>query len=798
MNLFLKKMGFTLALLLVLIPLSANDLLTIGAGDIGSFRLYDSQGNKREVTEEVTSQIGEGWIINNPETPILIETPQGIVNLFENAILIIGDVSSSNPQLYLVQGKATFHTNDTFKDTLVVSTPVSQFKLQGKGEILVITTDTEESVTSFGGNVIASNGISHAKTLVKPFGKLFMNDPHRLVSQIQDGYYLTYATYPDLMLAKQLVSDFSNTMIAPVPSAPKVSVMTQQVPKKPSKPGLTIMPMTASAPTMVSNTVQVETASAPQILSVVTKQQTIPKTPSKINTTLVPVAPKRIVVTVKPLEPQIIKSETTAMAVPAAESLVVSEVQTKKVSIPMAPVAKVSVVPLETAVEAIEIVEPDKQAPSSPVSVVKKPVTLSTTQQNTVVGSFGLKTIYDFTYDGTDGNAMSHTLTLYPYFSYKSIKVELQGNISTTDFATFSSSVPYSPSDTLETISYITSFISELRFGYNSSPFYLALDDSNHNDSDFSNLTAPIFGDTDKLGLYNKLTFSKVSFITTFDDLYLGQLLDDKSQYGSFTMLYSGNDNYPFQMSFGALVSIENDPTWAYDLYPTLSFKFPVINKRNLQMGLLANASGYLPVYPNFDITKLFDPTSATIFPNFLINAGFVLQAGPFFAETLFSVEEGQNQSMLVNDFSYEYGLASLTNDAIFNIFANLGWESDAFSTEVVWNIPFKSDFTVATLTSNARMADLSQISASYSGKNIELSLGLQQIGIIESVSDVANGTDTILSLFGGEYASAFLQASYKFGFAQLKARAVYPVGSTSYTVPKLTLSAIIDIGKKY
>jgi hypothetical protein len=778
--------------------LSANDLLTIGSGDIGSFRLYDSQGNKMEVTEEVTSQIGEGWIINNPETPILIETPQGIVNLYENAILIIGDVSTSNPQLYLVQGKATFHTNDSFKDTLVVSTPVSQFKLQGKGEILVITTDTEESVTSFGGQVIASNGISHAKTLVKPFGKLFMNDPLRLVSEIQDGYYLTYATYPDLMLAKQMVSDISNVMIAPVPRAPKVSVLIQQLPKKPSKPGLTIMPISAPTPTMVSNTVQMETAGTPQILSVVTKRQTIPQNPSKINTTLVPVAPKRIVVTVKPLENQSIKSATAIIAVPAADPIAGPEVQNKKIAIPMAPVAKVSVEMEKPEEEAIEIVEADTQSPASPVSVTKKPVTLSTNEQNKLVGSFGLKTIYDFTFDGTNGNAMSHTLTVYPYFSYKSIKVELQGNVSTTDFATYTSSIPYNPSDTLETFSYITSFINELRFGYNSSPFYLALDNSNHNDTDYSNLTAPIFGITDKLALYNKLTFSKISFITTFDDLYLGQLLDDKSQYGSFTMLYSGNDNYPFQMSFGALVSVENNPVLAFDLYPTLSFKFPVINKRNLQMGLLANASGYLPAYPNFDITELFDPTSITIFPNFLVNAGLVLQAGPFFAETLFSVEEGQNQSLLVNDFSYESGLDSLENNAAFNIFASLLWESDAFSTKVLWNIPFESDFTLATLTSNGRMADFSQIRASYSGENFDLSLGLQQIGIIESVFDVANGTSTILSLFGGEFASAFLQASYTLGFAELKARAVYPVSTTSYTVPTLTLSAIIDIGKKY
>jgi hypothetical protein len=786
MNLFLKKVGLSLAILLVLLPLSASDLLNIGDGDIGSFRLYDSQGNKMEITNEVASQIGEGWIINNPETPILLVTPIGTINLFEDAILITGDLSLENPRLYLVQGKASFRTNESFKGTLVVSTPVSQYKLKEEGEIFVVSTDEEESVTSFGGTVYATNGISHAKTLVNTFGKLSMNDPSRSVKEVQNGYYLTYATYPDLMIAKQMVSDISTVTIAPIPRAPKVSVVVMPVPKEPSKPGVTIMPISIAAPSAFTNTTEIETAPTPHILSVVTKQQAVPKTPSKINTTLVPVAPKRIVVTVRPVSPQNIKTVTSEVVASVPE--VVPEV------IPVS--APEEMVPSATVQEIEEAkIEPTPIATSQTVS--KIPVILSTTEEKTTLGSFGLKTVYDFTYDGTNGNLISHTITLQPYFSYKTFTLELQGDITTTDFSTYTSSVQYDATNTLETVSYVAGFIEKLRFGYSSSPFYLTLDNLNHNDSDFSNLVTPIFGETDKLALYNKITFSSISLITTFDDMKLERLLADKTQYGSFSILYSGSENYPFQMSFGSLIEISDDTQWVYNLYPTLSFKFPVINKRNIQMSILVNASSYLPAYPNFDITELFDSSDPTIFPNYLANAGFTLKAGSFFAETLFSIEKGENQSLMVNDFSY--GSISTESDSDFTIFTDLGYTSDTFSTEFLWNVPFTSNFTMATLTADSsRKADLSQISVSYNAKRFGISLGIQQIGITDSLSEFLDGTSDFLSLFGGEYAASFLQASFKAGFAEFKARALYPVGSTSYTIPQLTLSATIDLGMKF
>jgi len=188
---------------------AAEDSVFIGDGDIGSIRMFDSQGVRLETTVEVASNIGEGWIIFNPDSPILIVTPKGSINLYENSILITGDLISNNPSLYLVKGKATFNTYDMEGGTLSVSTPVSLFKLKGDGEMFVISDDVEESVTVFKGEGTSYNSITKAKRTVGVFQKLGMQESLARPKPIASGYYLTYATYPDLMLAKHLISDMA-------------------------------------------------------------------------------------------------------------------------------------------------------------------------------------------------------------------------------------------------------------------------------------------------------------------------------------------------------------------------------------------------------------------------------------------------------------------------------------------------------------------------------------------------------------------------------------------------------------
>lgn len=120
-----KRMYLALAVMLALLPVAAEDSVFIGDGDIASIRMFDSQGVALDATVEVASNIGEGWIIYNPDSPILIITPKGSISLYEESILITGDLIGNNPSLYLVQGKATFNTYDMRGGTLSVSTPVS-------------------------------------------------------------------------------------------------------------------------------------------------------------------------------------------------------------------------------------------------------------------------------------------------------------------------------------------------------------------------------------------------------------------------------------------------------------------------------------------------------------------------------------------------------------------------------------------------------------------------------------------------------------------------------------------------
>lgn len=75
MNRLCKHVGLLLLAACLIGNLYADDSVFIGDGDISALKLYDSQGNRLDATSENASKIGEGWIIQNPDTPILIITP---------------------------------------------------------------------------------------------------------------------------------------------------------------------------------------------------------------------------------------------------------------------------------------------------------------------------------------------------------------------------------------------------------------------------------------------------------------------------------------------------------------------------------------------------------------------------------------------------------------------------------------------------------------------------------------------------------------------------------------------------
>jgi hypothetical protein len=737
MNVFLKKASLAFVCMLVLLPLYANDTFVVERGDIGSIRLYDGKGIRQPLDTDIASRIEEGWIVVTADTPLLVETPFGMADISENSIVVLRDISATAPSFYLVDGKAAFSTDESFSGTLSVLTPVSSFVLQEKGQLFVVSTETEESVVSFGGSVIATNDISGAVTSVMPFGKLLLDDPLCSVVPVDDRFYLSHAIHPDLGQSTDTPQDLPSV---PLPAAPTVSAVVPEIPDSPRIVRVSAEPQIPAPPTIVEETAAPEIAGEPQFIDVQTVP--VPPDPTKINTSLAPAPPSRIVATV------------TAEA---------------DATVPQAAVQEA------------------EEEPGTDFTVPKTAI-LSTSEDDVYRGSIGVETTYTYTYDGTAGNSQTHTLTILPYVTYDAFTFQARVSGYTSDFVTFDSFVFDLPTDTLGTISYASRFIERLQIGYDYSPFFLAIDDNDYRSSELLQLVAPSFGETDELGFYAKANVAGISLATSFDDLHLDNYMDDESQYGSLTLLIEGSGNYPFQMMLEGLLEIGYDSGRTYDLFPSLSFRFPLLDSRNLQMGLLVGSQGYLPLYPDYDTSQLFDLNTATLFPNYLLNAGLVIHAGAVDGLLQVNFEQGEVSVLMVNDFDLS------ASDADFSILGSLSYATDRFDIGFLWNMPFTDDFSIA-VTDSGRKADLSQFSVSSDLGPVSLSFGLEQIGIIDAISSIADGSEDLVSLFGGEYASSYLQATYETGPATFEAKALFPVSSTSYTVPQITVSATIDLG---
>lgn len=801
-----KRVCLALVVALIMFSVAAEDSVFIGDGDIGGIRIFDSQGVALDATVEVASNIGEGWIIHNPDSPILIITPKGSINLYEDSILITGDLISNNPSLYLVKGKATFNTYDMQGGTLSVSTPVSLFKLTGDGEMFVITDDVEESVTVFQGVGTSYNSITRATRTITAFHKLVMQESLAKPKSIASGYYLTYATYPDLMLAKQLISDMATANIA-IPSVPKFSsvlLKPQQAPPPVIQNGVTIMP--AKTPSFASIEIA-ETAIPPKpySITVTSAPVKVPSIPQSLTSSLLTAPKNRIVVTVKPMAPEVpsvanivIEVEPIAVVEPALIPVVTSDaIVEPPVAVEEAPEATEPVA-VETVVEpkaaepiVTTVVTSEETAPKQ-----EKPQALLFTQEEDLKdGSVGLQASYSFLFDGTDSDRLLHTLTLKPYFTYKSVALTLQSFVSTEDFSVFTSNVTPVPTGTLEMLSYGFKFISSARIGYISSPFFLALDNNQYHGPLTRQYFAPRFGDSAKLGLYNRIEIGSFSTTLYFDDLYLTNLLDSpsKSQFSSFALGYAKQEGYRFSVSLGTLARIEQSPSWIVNLYPNVNFSFPLIDVRTTQLALLVSASGYLPAYPNLDTSQFIDTSLTSLFPNYQVGAGLSLSQGPFSAKLMGSFRTGKNRNLLTSDLAYAYDTAS----SVFDVLAETGFAGEHFNANLTVNLPFASDFTLAD-GAGSHKADFSQFTISYMQKAFTFSFGLQQVGVGETFTGILDGSKDVLALFGGARATSFLSIAYTTGCLTLKTKASYPADPTVYTTPKITITASYKLGVKF
>lgn len=798
MNWLFKRVGLLLLALCLSANLVADDSVFIGDGDISSLKLYDSQGNALELTEEVISQIGEGWIISNPNTPLLLVTPRGTINVYENSLLVTGNLVGMHAELYLVSGKATFNTYPLEGSTLTVTTPVSKYVLEGEGEMLVITTDDEESVTSFTGEVESYNGLTRVKRPVRTFEKLEMSERTARAQRIEAGYYLTYATYPDMMLARQLVQQAAEPLLPPAPRSVRAATKPYIV-ETPQPMSVSIMPITSpvSSLSVVEQKPYIPTAL--QTISVKVEKIPVPKRVSTLTSKILKAPSNRIVVTIKPLTPE------------------VPETVRAQVSVVVPPQPTITEPELDLVVEEPQAIQseqilPDESREELPVALVEQPVQeelvvsselpaqrpSSTAllafddQAQEIKGSIGMEASYRFLLDGPNSNAMNHRLTIKPYYDKGPFALKLQVSGDTDDFSTYSNSVTSFPTGTLQTISYAFSFFDQARIGYQTSAFYFVMDHVRSLYSEQSTFSAPVFGESEKLVMQNQIRLGGLSLTTTVDDLYLTELLAGRHQFGSSLLEFTVPGEYPLGIAIGALAKVDRSPA-TIELYPLVSFSFPIINNRTTNLNALVIANSYLPAYPTLDFDALVDTSVATLFPNHLLGAGFYLKHQDLQARMVASITEGKNQSLLVNDFSYALDISYA---AALDVLLDIQYTGKNIQARALYNLPVTSSFGIANLTASGHQADYSQFTFAFTKNRLQMGLGLSYLGLFDTLSSVLGGNGSSVNLLGGPYSTSYLFASMEFKPFTLLAKASYPITTASVGVPKLSIQAKINLQK--
>ena len=112
-------------------------------------------------------------------------------------------------------------------------------------------------------------------------------------------------------------------------------------------------------------------------------------------------------------------------------------------------------------------------------------------------------------------------------------------------------------------------------------------------------------------------------------------------------------------------------------------------------------------------------------------------------------------------------------------------------------NLPFASS-SFAKLTSGGHGADFTQFSIAVDIGDVNISLGLQQLGIIDTVTDLINGDIAFLELFAGEYAASYLSVSYTWAPFTFQVKASYPAKNSVFSLPIINVGAKVDLNKRF
>ncbi len=880
MNWSFKKMALILLVLCMAFGLAADNSVFIGDGDVGSLKLYDRDGRPIDAALAEAGDIGEGWIIHNPESDILIVTPVGTVNLYQDSLAITTSLRERDIEITLVRGKGTFNATGLTGGSLTVSTPASRYTLHDEGELYVVTSDSEESVTVFSGSVASYNLITGQSSTIDNFEKLYMQDMSRTGEKIQRGYFLTYATYPAVPAAAPappvapalppvakaeaavvpalpvveppLVMEppkVAEPMVAHVaevpPPAPPVAaiepVKPEPVPEAPGVPAVVAEPMVeevAPVPvtpvpsflTVFSEALVEEpeaelpvTPPAPSFITVMSRALVEEPEAAVEELPLLPAAPSFIAVKSEAMfvEPEAVVEELPLL--PAAPSFIAVKSEAMFVEpeavveeLPLTPAAPSFITvkreamvaePAPVAAEPTILIPPIPTmarptvtlekvavpvAPPAPTPVAR-PALASSAEQEKRSGSFGVEAGYEFTLDGTDSNTMNHRLSVKPYISKGPFAIRLNAFIETEQFTDLSNSVIPLPTGTLNLIDYLFTFVDHLRIGYETGSFYLVADPARSMGNELSTFFAPNFGESDRLVFQSKISIGAFTIQAAIDDLRLASMRGGERQFSQMMVSFTNPKGYPVTVALGALA--EGKKAYTVNLYPLLSFKLPIINSRTTQFSALIQAQGYLPAYPSFDFDQFVDTSLPSFFPNYLLAGGFSLARGSFSARILAALNEGKNHNLLVNDFTYSDIDTSYDSD--FDVLAELAWSGKSISAHLTMNLPLTSSFTFATLT-GGHGADFTQLSLAVDISDVTVTLGLQQLGIIDTVTDLLKGDVAFLDLLGGPYAASYLSVGYTWAPFTFQAKASYPARTGSFTVPIISVSAKVDLNKRF
>lgn len=172
-----RRRTFIIATLLTLIiPLSvfAQEYVRVVDGELSSLRLFEPNGNPIALEDLDLDSIQLGTIIVTGDSPLLLETSRGDINLHGDSILILDELTSWDTTLLLIDGAISAKTTS---GELSIITPATLYELSSPGEVYVVSTATDERAVSFDVPLKATNLITYKATTIDPNYELELATP---------------------------------------------------------------------------------------------------------------------------------------------------------------------------------------------------------------------------------------------------------------------------------------------------------------------------------------------------------------------------------------------------------------------------------------------------------------------------------------------------------------------------------------------------------------------------------------------------------------------------------------------